>query len=114
MCPVPTITIASDFDGPAADGVNLKINLVLTDVHQSYVLWLENAVLHHKAAPAASDANATLSLTKSLFVKMMAGTAKATDMLMGDDLKVTGSRLDLVKFFSLLDKPAGTFPIVTK
>lgn len=106
--------MAASLNGPNADGVNLKINLVLTDAKQSYVLWIENAVLHHKTAPPASDANATLSLTKAFFIRMIAGTANAKDLLLSDEVKVTGSRIDLARFFGLLDKAPGTFAIVTK
>ena len=35
------------------------------------------------------------------------------ELLFSDDLVVEGSRLDLLSFFSLLDRPDGTFPIVT-
>lgn len=75
---------------------------------------IENAVLHHRAAPAASDANATLTLTKPIFVKMMAGTAGAKDTLLSDDLKVEGSKIALVRFFSLIDKAPGNFAVVTR
>ena len=34
------------------------------------------------------------------------------DTLLGDELTVDGSRLDLVRFFSLFDKPDGRFGIV--
>lgn len=105
--------MAAGLDGPAAEDNNLKINLVFTDTQESFVLWIENAVLHHKKAPPASDANASLSLTKAIFVKMMAGTAGVSDTLLSDDLKVTGSRIDLIRFFSLIDKATGTFSIVT-
>lgn len=105
--------MAGALDGPAADGVDLKVNLVLADVNESYVLWIENAVLHHRRAAPAPDANATLRLTKALFVRMMAGSAGAKDLLLGDDVKVTGSRIDLVRFFGLFDKAPGTFAIVT-
>jgi len=101
-------------DGPAAEGKDFKVNLVLTDTGESYVLWLENAVLHHKRSEPAADANATLSLTKGIFVKMMAGTAGVKDTLLSDDLQVGGSRIDLVRFFMLIDKAPGTFPIVTR
>lgn len=104
--------MAGALDGPAADGVSLKINLVLTDTGQSYVLWIENAVLHHRAG-RAGDADATLSLTKPLFLRMMAGTARARDMFLGPDVKVGGSRLDLVRFFSLFTRADGAFAIVT-
>jgi alkyl sulfatase BDS1-like metallo-beta-lactamase superfamily hydrolase len=106
--------MAAGLDGPAAEGKDLKINLVLTDTKESYVLWIENAVLHHRKAAAAADANATLTLTKEIFIKMMAGTAGVKDTLLSDDLKVDGSRIDLVRFFTLIDKASGTFPIVTK
>lgn len=106
--------MAAGLDGPAADGVRLKINLVLSDTKQSYVLWTENAVLHHRAAAPAADADATLTLTKGMFLRMMTGDAGLRDMLMSDELDVSGSRLDLVRFFGLLKKPDATFAIVTR
>lgn len=106
--------MAASLDGPAAEGKNLKVNLVLTDTKESFVLWIENAVLHFKNAPAATDANATLTLTKPIFIKMMAGTAGIKDTLLSDDLKIGGSSIDLVRFFGLIDKAPGTFAIVTK
>ena len=106
--------MAAGLDGPAADGKNLKVNLVLSDIKESYVLWIENAVLHYKKAAPATDANATLTLTKSIFIKMMAGTAGVKDTLLSDDLKIDGSKIDLARFFGLIDKAPGTFAIVTK
>jgi len=105
--------MAAALDGPAAEGIDLKINLLLSDTGESFVLWIENAVLHHRRAAPAAGANATLTMTKEIFIRMMAGTAGVKDMLMSDDLKVNGSRIDLVRFFTLLGKAAGTFPIVT-
>ena len=106
--------MAGGLNGPDAEGKNLKINLVLTDLKETYVLWIENAVLHFKRGEAAPDANATLALTKDIFVKMIAGTAGVKDTLLSDELKVTGSKIDLARFFGLIDKPPGTFPIVTR
>ena len=106
--------MAAGLNGPNADGKNLKVNLVLTDLKETYVLWIENAVLHFKRAPAEPDANATLTLTRPIFVKMIAGTAGVKDTLMSDDLKVDGSKIDLVRFFGLIDKAPGTFAIVTR
>jgi alkyl sulfatase BDS1-like metallo-beta-lactamase superfamily hydrolase len=105
--------MATGLDGPAADGKNLKVNLVLTDIEESYVLWIENAVLHFRKAAPATDANATLTLTKPIFIKMMAGTAGVEDTLLSDDLEIDGSRIDLVRFFTLIDPAPGTFAIVT-
>jgi len=44
---------------------------------------------------------------------MMTGSAKLKDLLLGDELKTSGSRVDLVRFFALFDRAEGKFPIVT-
>jgi alkyl sulfatase BDS1-like metallo-beta-lactamase superfamily hydrolase len=106
--------MAGGLDGPAAEGKDLKINLVLSDTKESFVLWIENAVLHFRKAAPAADANATLTLTKPIFIKMMAGTAGVKDTLLSDDLQIGGSKIDLVRFFGLINKAPGTFAIVTK
>ncbi len=105
--------MAAALNGPDAAGKDLKINLVLTDKQESHVLWIEHAVLHHKKAPPAGDADATLALTHEMFVRIVSGAAGAKDLLLSDDVKVTGSRVDLGRFFGLLDKAPGTFAIVT-
>jgi alkyl sulfatase BDS1-like metallo-beta-lactamase superfamily hydrolase len=105
--------MAAGLDGPAAEGKDLKVNLVLADTKETFVLWIENAVLHWRKVPPAADANATLTLTKPFFVRMMAGAASAKDMLLGSEVRITGSRIDLVRFFMLIDKSPGTFAIVT-
>ena len=106
--------MAASLNGPAAEGKNLKINLVFSDKKASYVLWIENAVLHFKKSAPAPDAQATLTLTHPLFVKMMTGTAGVKDTLLSDDLQIGGSKIDLIRFMSLLDKAPGNFAIVTR
>lgn len=54
-----------------------------------------------------------MTLTKPLFINIIAGTANVKNTLMSDDLKIGGSKIDLVRFFSLIDKAPGTFAIVT-
>mgnify|MGYP000942175283 CR=1 FL=1 len=106
--------MAAGLNGPDAEFKYLSINLVLTVTKESSVLWLEYAVLHFKKAPPSDKANATLTLTKPIFVKMIAGTAGVKDTLLSDDLKIGGSKIDLVRFFGLIEKAPGTFAIVTK
>jgi alkyl sulfatase BDS1-like metallo-beta-lactamase superfamily hydrolase len=105
--------MAASLDGPAAEGESLKINLEITDAHESYVLWIENGVLLHREAPPAADANATLGMTKHLFLAMMTGSVKLKELLLGNELETSGSRIDLVRFFALFDRAKGKFPIVT-
>lgn len=95
----------------------LTIEINFTDLNQRYLLMLNNSVLRHKNISDISSsktvANATLNLTRDLFVKVIIGEAGLKETLFSDELSIDGSTLDLISFFSLLDKPTGTFNIVT-
>jgi alkyl sulfatase BDS1-like metallo-beta-lactamase superfamily hydrolase len=106
--------MAASLDGPGADGKSTKINLTISDKQENWVLWLQNSVLHFKQAAVDPSADASLTLTHGIFVKMIAGTAGIKDTLLSDDLKISGSKIDLIRFFSLIDKPSGTHVIVTR
>ena len=54
----------------------------------------------------------SLTISHPLFVRVLSKQASLGDLLGGDELDVSGSRLKLLKFFSLLDTPDGTFAIV--
>jgi alkyl sulfatase BDS1-like metallo-beta-lactamase superfamily hydrolase len=105
--------MAARLNGPKADGKNMIINLVLTDLGTTYVLELENSVLRHYRREPHPDANASLKITHELYLKMLTGKAGVKETLFSDDLKIEGNRLDLLAFFKLFDKPEGTFDIVT-
>ncbi|MCC9662125.1 MULTISPECIES: alkyl sulfatase dimerization domain-containing protein [unclassified Pseudoalteromonas] len=100
-------------NGPKADGKKLNIKITFSDINESYLLMLENAVLRHKKIFQAVEADASLVLTSALFIDIIVGDANLKDVLLGDDLQVEGSKLDLISFFSLLGNPQGTFNIVT-
>ena len=106
--------MAASIDGTKAAGMTMRINLVFSDLNESHVLELDNAVLHHRKAPPAPGANATLTLTKPFFLQMMTGQAGAKDLLLSDQTKIDGSRIDLGRFFALIEKSSGNFPIVTR
>lgn len=104
--------MAASVDGEAADGKDYRINLVFSDRAETYVLWIENAVLHYRKTAAAADADATLELTHDIFIKMMANTASIGDTLLSDQLKTSGDRIALARFFGLFDKAEGLFNVV--
>ena len=106
--------MAASIDGPRADGLTLSINLNFSDLGENHVLRLENAVLHHRKAPPDASANATLTLTKPFFLQMMTGGAGAKDLLLSDQTRIEGSRIDLGRFFAVIEKAPGNFPIVTR
>jgi len=105
--------MAARLNPSKAEGKEMIVNLVLTDLGESYVLELKNSVLRHYKRDPRPDANVTLKITHDLYLKMLTGKAGLKDTLLSDDLEIDGSRLDLVSFFRLFDKPTGTFNIVT-
>lgn len=92
----------------------VKINF--TDLNESHLLWIENSVLHHRLVdsktPLEQEVNATLSLPRPLFVDMLIGEAGIKEMISSDDLSVEGSKIDLIRFLTLFEKPATSFGIV--
>jgi alkyl sulfatase BDS1-like metallo-beta-lactamase superfamily hydrolase len=106
-------SMAVRLDGPAAEGKSMVINVVFTDIQQSYVLTLKNAVLHHRAASPDPAADVTLEITHDLFVRMLTGQAGLKETLFSDQLAVSGSKLDLLSFMMLLDRPEGNFNVIT-
>jgi alkyl sulfatase BDS1-like metallo-beta-lactamase superfamily hydrolase len=106
-------TMAVRLNGPDAEGKSITVKIVFTDIGESYELSLDNSVLHHKTVASNSRADATLSVTYGLFIRMLIGQAGMKDTLFSDELQVEGSKIDLLRFFSLFDKPTGTFNIVT-
>ncbi|GIU09550.1 MULTISPECIES: alkyl/aryl-sulfatase [unclassified Shewanella] len=107
------LSMATRVIGPEVFGEEFVLNIHFTDLNKNYVLSLNNAVLHHKLAPKSDKANATLNISHELFVDLIIGNAGVKEVLFSDELEIEGSKLDLVSFFSSLDKPKGVFNIVT-
>ena len=105
--------MAVRLNGPKADGKEITINVIFTDLNQSYVLNLENAVMHHRQTSPDPKANATVKLTHELYLNLAIGKVGIKDLLTSDDIKYSGSKLDLIRFFALFDRPEPKFNIVT-
>jgi alkyl sulfatase BDS1-like metallo-beta-lactamase superfamily hydrolase len=106
--------MATRLNGPkAAEADPVTLNFVFTDVGETHVLNLENAVLHHWQREADPDAAATVKLTRPMFLKMGTGAVGLRDFIFSDELDVEGSRMALLSFFGLLDRPDPSFAIVT-
>ncbi|MCG7198793.1 MBL fold metallo-hydrolase [Marinobacter pelagius] len=95
-----------------AEGKSLRIKIIFPDLGEAYLLTLENSVLHNRLTDRDSQADATLTLTRPMFVDLLVGNAGLKELLFSDDISFEGSRLDLVSFFGMLDKPEGRFDIV--
>ncbi|MGH0033651.1 MAG: alkyl/aryl-sulfatase [Myxococcota bacterium] len=105
--------LATRIDPAEAAGKTLKLNFVLTDVGESYVLSLANSVLHPRRADPDPEADVTINVTRALLVRLFAGQAGARELLFGDELEIDGSRTALVSLLGMLSRPEPTFAIVT-
>ena len=109
--------IAVNIDSNKAEGKELVIEMVFTDVNESYVLSLRNSVLNFYQQPLAPnnrlEATATLTLTKTMLLNLITGSGDLKATLLSDDLSTDGSLLDLLSFFRSLGKATENFPIVT-
>jgi alkyl sulfatase BDS1-like metallo-beta-lactamase superfamily hydrolase len=105
--------MATRVNAEKAEGTELTINFVFTDLDESYVLTIENAVLTYRHAPPDPQADATFKVTRDLWLELSTGQAGLRDLIFSDDVEVEGSRLNLLSFFSLMDRPSGAFNIVT-
>jgi alkyl sulfatase BDS1-like metallo-beta-lactamase superfamily hydrolase len=108
---VQSIEVA--LNGEKAEGVELTINLTFSDLGETRVFRLENSVLHVRKQAPVEPANASLTLTRGFLVRVLTRQVELKDMLTSPELQVSGSTFDLLRFFSLLDRPDLTFPIVT-
>jgi len=106
-------SMAVRLNGPKAEGKKLTVRISFTDLDESYDLRLENSVLHHQKASLQLQPDVTLKITHDLFVRMLVGQLGIKEMVFSDDLSVEGSKLDLVSFLRLMDKPSANFNIVT-
>ncbi|MBW2940363.1 alkyl/aryl-sulfatase [Zhongshania aquimaris] len=105
--------MAAQLNGPEAEGIEMTINFVFTDINETHLLTLKNSVLHHRQGAADPSANATVNITHDLFLDVVLGKASIKEILLSGNLTIDGSKLDLLKFFSLQDTFKEVFPIVT-
>lgn len=105
-------SMAVRLNGPKADGKDMTVNVIFSDLKESYVLTLENAVLHHRKADPDPEADASVTLTHDLFLRILVGQAGIKETIFSNDLETGGSKIDLVRFLSLFEKPENNFNIV--
>jgi len=105
--------MAVRLNGPAADGLVLRLNLNFTDLDRQYLLTIENSVLHGFADAHVSDPTATLTLTSLDFKRLMSGLTDAATLLQNGGLEVDGDVSALARLAGLFDQWGRGFPIVT-
>jgi len=105
--------MATRIDGPRAARADRVFNFVFTDVGETHVIELSNGVMHHRRGAAEPQADATVTLTRAFWMRLLQQDAGLLDMVASEDFAVSGDRRALFGFFALLEQPDADFPIVT-
>lgn len=59
------------------------------------------------------EADATLRITRELFIRMLVGDVGLREPLTSDALELDGSVIQMLRFFNLFENPDDNFNIVT-
>jgi len=95
-----------------AEGEDTRLNFVFTDIDETHVVWIENAVLHHRQGAPDPEASATIRLTRASWNEIAAQTATPASLVMDGAISVEGNPLALVSFFRMLSPEEPGFEIV--
>jgi alkyl sulfatase BDS1-like metallo-beta-lactamase superfamily hydrolase len=105
--------LGARLNGPKADGKTIVLNWNFTDVHQQYVLNLENSALTYTPNQQARNADASFTLTRTTFDAINLGKTTFEKEIAAGHVNVQGDGTKLAELLSLLDSFDGKFNIVT-
>jgi len=105
-------TMATNLNAEKAEGEDYRINITFSDTGEVIVLSIQNGVLQQRTGEAADDADAGITLTRTLFLDLLGGRAGLRDTLFSEELQTTGNRLALLGFFSLFEPMEPLYEIV--
>ncbi|MEH6942725.1 alkyl/aryl-sulfatase [Bacillus sp. JJ722] len=95
--------LAIKLNGTKAAGKKMTLNVIITDTNQAYTIYLENAVLIHKANVVDDNPNVALTVDKAAFCKMGMGLLTPDQAIADGKLIVSGDQSKLYDFLDLLD-----------
>ena len=105
--------MATRLDGMQAGDRNLAFNFRFTDVGEDYLIEVSNGVMRHYRGRQTDQPDATVTLTRDFWMRLIGDDAGLVDMITSQDFAVEGDRTALLGFFALLQDPQPDFPIIT-
>ena len=98
-------------NGAKAAARNLALSLAFTDTGEAFGVFVENAVMRHRAGEAAGAP--VVSLTRSALVSLVVGETTLDAALADGSVKATGDSLDFAEFLTWLDRFDFWFEIIS-
>jgi alkyl sulfatase BDS1-like metallo-beta-lactamase superfamily hydrolase len=106
--------LAVRLDYKKAAGKKLHLNFDFTDTKQKYLLEVQYGVLQYYQGEQASDADVTITLTRTALNELLEGKVKIDDQIKSGKIKLTGKKPEaLNEFISMLVTYDAWYNIVT-
>ncbi len=105
--------LAVRLNGPKAAGKTIALKINFTDTKETYLLSLENSVLHHHAGERPEKPDAVISISRSALEGILLGQSTFVDKAASGELKIDGDVTKIGELFSLMDTFPFWFNIVT-
>jgi alkyl sulfatase BDS1-like metallo-beta-lactamase superfamily hydrolase len=90
-------------DRSKAKGKNYVFNMVFPDVQDTISLYLVNEVLHNRPGVFAPNANATITMNRSVFNDIITKKTTGLRKVLTGDIKIEGSRSDYSDFQGMIE-----------
>lgn len=104
-------SMAVNLNPKKAENSNIAIVIHFSDRNASYLLFIRNSVLYY-SKDVAGKYEAELRIPYTTFIRLITGAIAKTKILFDKDVQWKGSKLALITFFTMFDKPE-RFTIVT-
>lgn len=95
--------VAVKLNGPKAEGRKITINVTLSNLNQTYTLYLENSVLFSKVNKLDANADVSLTTDQLAFYGMILGLITPEQAVAAGKLIVSKEQSKLNEFISLID-----------
>jgi alkyl sulfatase BDS1-like metallo-beta-lactamase superfamily hydrolase len=105
-------TVAMRLNADEVGGVDLAINLVVSDLDERWFVGLSHRALRYRIDKQVDDADATVTTTREVLSAVVAGERTLDDAVDTGDLAVDGDTGALRTIVDHLDVFLGGFPIV--
>ena len=97
--------LAVRLDGEKAKGKSYSFNLIFPDINTEMSIYLEDEVLFNRMGNLADNPDATISMNKSTFNKIITKQATGMELMKSGDLKIAGNAKAYIDFQSMVAEP---------
>lgn len=99
-------------NGPKAQGKHITLNWHFTDTDETFRLNLENAALTWLPGITASNAQASIELSRETLNDILTKRSSFPDAISSGAISITGERSALFELLGLIEEPAGGFAVI--